>query len=38
MPAVDSNAMDAIRKQIKGIEKQIQGGDGAPPASKGPSK
>ena len=38
MPAVDSNAMDAIRRQIKGIEKQIQGGDGAPPASKGPSK
>jgi hypothetical protein len=38
MPAVDPSAVDAIRKQLIGIETQIRGGDGAPPASKGPSK
>jgi hypothetical protein len=38
MPAVDPAAVDAIRKQLTGIEQQLKGGDGAAPASKGPSK
>lgn len=38
MPAVDPAAVDAIRRQITGIEKQITGGEGATSASKGPSK
>jgi hypothetical protein len=38
MPAVDPGAVDAIRKQLTGIEQQLKGGDGAAPASKGPSK
>jgi hypothetical protein len=38
MPAVDPSAVEAIRKQLNGIETQIRGGDGATPSSKGHSK
>ncbi len=38
MPAVDPSAVDAIRKQLIGIETQIRGGDGATPSTKGPAK
>lgn len=39
MPAVDPNAVMAIRKQLAAIENQIRGGGAtAPPASKGTSK
>lgn len=39
MPAVDPNAVMAIRKQLAGIENQIRGGGAtAPPVSKGTSK
>lgn len=38
IPAVDPNAVAAIRKQLMGIENQIKGSDTAPQSSKGPSK
>ena len=39
MPAVDPNAVMAIRKQLAAIENQIRGGGAtAPPVSKGTSK
>ena len=39
MPAVDPNAVKAIRRQLAGIENQIRGGGATtPPVSKGTSK